>query len=97
MKIIIKAAPRDYRRLRSYIPADSPAYEAMEKATRLDYSLDGVLFAGYSIPRDEEQARIILEIAKRCCPEVAKKSNMLCRALNMCKRIAAPRSRPNSY
>ncbi len=71
MKIIIKVAPRDYSRLRGYIPSESPAYEAMEKATRLDYSLDGVLFAGYSIPCDEEQARIILEIAKRCCPDIA--------------------------
>ena len=70
MKIFIKVAPRDYSRLRGYVANDSPAYEAIEKATRLDYSLDGVLFAGYSIPCDEEQARIILEIAKRCCPEI---------------------------
>ena len=70
MKIFIKVAPRDYSRLRGYIPNESAAYEAIEKATRLDYSLDGVLFAGYSIPCDGEQARIILEIAKRCCPEI---------------------------
>ena len=71
MKIFVKVAPRDYSRLRGYIAKESSAYEAMEKATRLDYSLDGVMFAGYSIPCDEEQARIILKIAKRCCPEIA--------------------------
>ena len=36
MKIFIKVAPRDYSRLRGHIPNQSAAYEAIEKATRLD-------------------------------------------------------------
>ncbi|MBI4522398.1 MAG: hypothetical protein HY695_01155 [Deltaproteobacteria bacterium] len=56
--------------MRSRIPRDSPAHEAFEKATRVDHSIEGVLFEGYSLPCDENQARIILEIAGRCCPEI---------------------------
>lgn len=70
MKIFIKIAPRAHSLLRSHIPAESAAHEAIEKANRIDYSIEGVLFAGYSIPCNDEQARIILEIAKQCCPEI---------------------------
>ena len=70
MKIFVKVAPRHYERLRSQITSDSPAHEAIERATRIEHSVDGVLFEGYSIPCDENQARIILEAAKQCCPEV---------------------------
>jgi hypothetical protein len=69
MDIFIKVAPGDYKVLRSRIPGDSPAHEAIEKATRIDYSVEGVLFEGYNIPCDEKQARIILETAKECCPQ----------------------------
>jgi hypothetical protein len=70
MEIFIKIPPRAYDRLRSHVPADSPAHEAIEKASRIDYSVEGVLFAGYFIPCNEEQAQIILEIAKQYCPEI---------------------------
>jgi hypothetical protein len=70
MQIFIKIAPREYNRLRAQIPTESAAHEAIEKATRIDHSLEGVLFAGYTIPCNEEQARIILEIARQCCPEI---------------------------
>ncbi len=69
MEIFIKLAPQEYDRLRSRIPLDSPAHQAFEKATRVDHSIEGVLFEGYSIPCDETQASIILEIAGQCCPE----------------------------
>jgi hypothetical protein len=42
----------------------------IEKACRLDHSVEGVLFAGYSLLCSEEQLRIILETAKHCCPEI---------------------------
>jgi hypothetical protein len=71
MDIFLKVAPRDYHRLRKQIPGDSPAHEAIGKATRIDYSFEGVVFEGYNIPCDENQARIILEAAKQCCPEAA--------------------------
>ncbi|TMA12854.1 MAG: hypothetical protein E6J89_03425 [Deltaproteobacteria bacterium] len=70
MELFIKVAPRHYDRLRGRIRSDSPAYQAIDKATRIDHSLEGVLFKGYNILCDEEQARIILEIAKQCCPEI---------------------------
>jgi len=73
MQIFIKIATRDYTLLRSHIPLHSAAREAIEKATRIEHSLDGLLFAGYSIPCNAEQARTILETARRCCPEMISK------------------------
>jgi len=70
MKIFIKLASRDYEKLRSRIRSPSPAHEAIERATRIDYSLDGVLFEGYNIPCDERDARMLLEMATQCCPEI---------------------------
>jgi hypothetical protein len=69
LEIFIKIAPPAYDRLRRQIPPESPAHEAIEKASRIDHSVEGVLFAGYSIPCSAEQARIILEFAKQACPE----------------------------
>jgi hypothetical protein len=45
MQLFIKIAPRVYNRLRAQIPTESAAHEAIEKATRIDHSLEGVLFA----------------------------------------------------
>jgi hypothetical protein len=70
MEILIKIAPQAYGRLRSHISTRSAAHEAIEKASRIDHAIEGVLFAGYTIACNEEQARIILEIAKQCCPEI---------------------------
>ena len=70
MKIFIKLASRDYEKLRGQIPNESPVHEAIERATRIDYSLDGVQFEGYNIPCDEHHARMLLEIARQCCPEI---------------------------
>ena len=70
MEIFIKIAPRSYNLLRSHIPAESPAHEAIEKASRIDHSVEGVLFAGYTIPCSEAQALLILEIARQNCPEI---------------------------
>jgi hypothetical protein len=70
MEIFIKIAPRAYDRLRSHVPIESAAHEAIENASRIDHSIEGVLFAGYSIACSEEQARVILEIARQCCPEI---------------------------
>jgi hypothetical protein len=70
MEMFIKIAPRAYNLLRSHIPAESAAHQAIEKASRIDHSVEGVLFAGYSVPCNDEQARILLEIAKQFCPEI---------------------------
>ena len=72
MDIFIKVAPRDYERLRSRVPQNSPAHVAIERATRIDHAIEGVLFEGYTIPCDEDQARIILETAKQHCPEIVR-------------------------
>jgi len=72
MDIFIKVAPRQYGRLRSQIPTGSPAREAIDKATRIDHTVEGVLFEGYNIPCDEDQAHILLETAKRYCPEIVR-------------------------
>jgi hypothetical protein len=71
MEVFIKVAPRHYEQLRSQIHIESPAHEAIDRATRIDYSLEGVLFEGYNIPCNEEQAQIMLETARQCCPEIA--------------------------
>jgi hypothetical protein len=70
MEIFIKLATRDFNRLRSQIPTASGAQDAITKATPIDHSLEGVQFAGYTVPCNEEQVRILLETAKQCCPEI---------------------------
>jgi hypothetical protein len=70
MEIYIKFAPRDYERLRNLIPAASPAREAIDNATRVDHALEGVLFEGYTVPCNGDQARAIREIAEQNCPEL---------------------------
>lgn len=70
MEIFIKLSPSAFNRLRRHIDADSTAHESIERATRIEYTVEGVLFAGYSIPCDDEQARIILETAKQHFPEI---------------------------
>jgi hypothetical protein len=72
MNIFIKVAPRHYERLRSQIPTQSSAHEAINKATRIDHAVEGVLFEGYNISCDEEQARILLKTAKQYCPEIVR-------------------------
>ena len=42
MNKFIKVAPRYYERLRSQIPVESPAREAIDKATRIDHAVEGV-------------------------------------------------------
>ena len=70
MQITIKIASPQYHRLRDAVPADSVAREAIEKATRIDHSLEGVLFGGYMISGNEEQTAIIRQIATQCCPDI---------------------------
>jgi hypothetical protein len=72
MDILIKVARRDYERLRAEVPPDSPAHDAIYRATPIDHSIEGVQFEGYNIPCDENQARIFLDIAKNCCPEIIR-------------------------
>ena len=69
MEIVVKLSQQNYRKLRSAIAHDSPAYEPVEKAAPIEHSVEGVLFAGYSISCDEAQAHDLLDIAKRDCPE----------------------------
>ena len=50
MNKFIKVAPRYYERLRSQIPVESPAREAIDKATRIDHAVEGVLFEATIFP-----------------------------------------------
>jgi hypothetical protein len=70
MEIFIKLAPRGYNRLRERIPSASAAQDALNRATPIGHSVDGVQFAGYTIPCSEEQARALLEVARQSCPEI---------------------------
>jgi hypothetical protein len=72
MEIFIKVAPRHYDLLRSRIPGASPAHKALAKATPIEHSVGGVEFEGYSIPCDGDQARVILAVARQCCPEITR-------------------------
>lgn len=85
MEIIIKLAPRSYKELRSHIPTRSPAHETIENATRIDHSVEGVLFAGYTLVCDDQQARIIRETAQRYCADAVP---------DIDKAIAAARRQP---
>lgn len=76
MEILIKLTPRDYNRLRSHVPTESAAYEAIEKAGRIDHSLEGVSFRGYTIRCDERQTRTILEIPSSVAPRWSRISIM---------------------
>jgi hypothetical protein len=70
MEVCIKVPPRYYERLWSRVPDDSCAREPIEKATRIDQSADGAFSEAYSIPCDENQARILLKAAAEYCPEL---------------------------
>jgi hypothetical protein len=70
MQVFVKLSPRAYDRLRSHVPVKSPAHEAIDKANRIDHSVEGVLFSGYSISCSEEEACILLGVAKQSCPEI---------------------------
>jgi hypothetical protein len=72
MELFIKFASRHYERLLAAIPAGSPAHQAIGKATPIEHSVGGVEFEGYTIPCDENQARIILGVARQCCPEIVR-------------------------
>lgn len=68
MEISIKVSPENYEKLRSGVSHESRAREAIDKATWIEHALGGVEFEGYDILCDEEQARMLLATAKRCCP-----------------------------
>ena len=70
MEVHIKLAPAQYERLRNSYPVDSPVRDLIDNARRLDHAIEGVLFAGYTIVCNEEQAWIFVETARQCCPDV---------------------------
>jgi hypothetical protein len=70
MEIHIKMAPAQYERLRNTYPIDSPIRNVIDNARRVNHAIEGVLFAGYTIVCDEDQARIFLDTARQCCPEL---------------------------
>mgnify|MGYP003694420803 CR=1 FL=1 len=50
MNIFIKVAPRYYERLRGQIPNQSPAREAIDKATRIDHAVEGCCLKATTFP-----------------------------------------------
>ena len=73
MEISIKIGSREFDELRTHVPDGSSAREAVERATRIDYSVGGVLFEGYTILCDEDGARGLQETAAHYCPEIVPK------------------------
>lgn len=73
MEISLKVGSREYDQLRTHVPDGSSAREAVERATRIDYSVGGVLFEGYTIVCNEDAARGLQETAAHYCPEVVPK------------------------
>ena len=73
MEILIKLGSGEYDQLRTHIPEGSSAREAVERATRIDYSVGGVLFEGYTILCDEDAARGLQQTAAHYCPEIVSK------------------------
>ena len=72
MEISIKLSPADYEAIRDGTPHGSIVHQAIDKATRIEHALGGVLFEGYDIPCDEAQAHAILDAARRCCPHAVR-------------------------
>ncbi len=66
MEILVKVSLKDYECLVSQL--GSPAHKAIAMAAPTGGSIGGVEFEGYTIPCDEEQARILLETARQHCP-----------------------------
>jgi hypothetical protein len=73
MEIFMKLVSQDYEQLRRYVSTQSPAREAIDKATRIEHQLEGIQFKGYDVACDSKQALILLEIAKQCCPDVVQR------------------------
>ena len=73
MEILIKLGSGEYDQLRTHIPDGSSAREAVERATRIDYSVGGVLFEGYTILCDEDAARGLQDTAAHYYPEIVPK------------------------
>ena len=80
MEIFFKVAPAEFSRLRQGISSHSPAYQAIAKATPFSHAIEGVLFEGYGITCDENQASLIAETAKGCCPEIIRDIEQAIRA-----------------
>jgi hypothetical protein len=53
-------------------PPSLPPVRPSTRRRELIMPSRGVLFEGYNIPCDEDQARIFLETAKRYCPEIVR-------------------------
>jgi hypothetical protein len=68
VEISIKLSPADFETIRDGTPHGSIAHQAIDRATRIEHALGGVLFEGYDVLCDEAQARAILDAARRCCP-----------------------------
>jgi hypothetical protein len=90
MDIHIKMAREQYQRLRSGFPANSPLRHLIDNASRIDHAVEGVLFAGYDIACNEDQARAFLETAKQCCPEVIPDIE---KAIKFARSVATDRAR----
>lgn len=69
MDLFIELAPKHYEQLRSRIPGPSAAHRFLSRATRIDYSIEGIVFEGYSFPCKVDQTGILLEACERYCPE----------------------------
>ena len=72
MEISIKLSLADFETIRDGTPHGSIAHRAINRATRIEHALGGVLFEGYDIPCDEAQARAVLDAARRCCPHAVR-------------------------
>jgi hypothetical protein len=72
VEVSIKLSQSDYESLRDGTPHGSVAHEVIDKASRIEHALGGVLFEGYSISCDEAQAHAILDAARRCCPRAVR-------------------------
>ena len=73
MEIFVKLASAEFEKLRGGTPRDSNASVVIERATRIEHAVEGVLFEGYTVACDETEAESLLKIARQCCPETVPK------------------------
>ncbi len=76
MKINFHLYSHERDAIREHLPAGSPASKCLEAATPLDISGEPVIRPEWAVPCEEEDAKLILEVAKKWCPDALPNINV---------------------
>ena len=62
--------------LRKRVPANSPASKSLDRATLIDISGEPVIQPNWAVICEEHDARVILKLAKKWCPDAVPRINI---------------------